>query len=154
MKRSLKTSTSSPSVPIANSFQDLTRALTGHPLLSHPLSLLSQKRAAIKENLVPLYEIDSLGLFFYGSCGNGVKVESNVKDDFMKVIEMKRLLLEKSINVETLKEDYSNTESVSPSDAQIVVSFENLKILSNSIPPNGKSSWLILSKSLQLDQSI
>lgn len=143
LKRSLKTSTSSPSVPIANSFQDLTRALTGHPLLSHPLSLLSQKRAAIKENLVPLYEIDSLGLFFYGSCGNGVKVESNVKDDFMKVIEMKRLLLEKSINVETLKEDYSNTESVSPSDAQIVVSFENLKILSNSIPPNGKSSWLI-----------
>ena len=143
IKRSLKAS--SPSVPIANSFQDLTRALTGHPLLSHPLSLLSQKRAAIKEHLVPLYEIDSLGLFFYGSCGDGVKVDSNIKDDFMKVIEMKRLLLEKSIlnNVEALKEDYSNTESVSQSDAQIVVSFENLKILSNSIPPNGKSSWLI-----------
>ena len=142
MKRSLKTS--SPSVPIANSFQDLTRALTGHPLLSHPLALLSQKRAAIKEHLVPLYEIDSLGLFFYGSCGDGVKVDSNVKDDFMKVIEMKRLLLEKSIlnNVEASNEDYS-TESVHPSDAQIIVSFENLKILSNSIPPNGKSSWLI-----------
>ena len=141
IKRPLKSGVSI-SVPIANSFQDLSRALTGHPLLSHPLSVLTHSRT-FNQVMCPLYEIDSMGLFFYGSAGDSVKVESNVKDDFMKVIELKRILLGKSILNTNLVESSKITNLNDLNDAQMIVSWDNLKVLSNSIPPNGKSSWIL-----------
>src|SRR5690606_28146389 len=141
-KRSFKGG-SSPSVPIANSFQDLSRAMTGHPLLSHSLSMLAHKHTLYQCDS-PLYEIDSLGLFFYGSAGDTVRIESSVKDDFMKVIEMKRILLEKSILTnDPAIFNSSKTVNECASESQIFMSFDNLKLLSNSIPPNGKTSWLL-----------
>lgn len=142
-KRSLKNATVSAtcSVPVANSIQDLTRALTGHPLLSHPLSLL--KNGSLQEIDSSLVEIDSLGLFFYGTPGN-FKIESNVRDDMMKVIDLKRNLLLKSIVSELLPGHQRNQRTFNDFlEAQMIISHENLKILSGSIPPNGKTNWLI-----------
>lgn len=144
-KRTLKSTGSTLlSVPIANSFQDLTKAITGHPSLSHPLSLLKQQNIYQKK----AYEIDSLGLFFYGAPGD-VKVEWTGKDDMMKIIEMKKILIDKSIifNEETCE---NNNSSISNFDFNfdasingIQISHENLKLLAGSIPPNGKTGWII-----------
>lgn len=142
-KRALKESVV-PSVPIANTFQDMTRALSGHPILSHPLSLLKQNSSPISEPSSAV-EIDSLGLFFYGSPGS-VKIESNVRDDIMKVIELKKNLLDKSLMIsETGVSLTCNTPEISNDNdgIKMIISHENLKIISSSIPPNGKTNWLI-----------
>ena len=135
-KRTLKTTTTGPSVPIANSIQDLTRAITGHPLLSHPLSLLNQSNPTDTNTS---REIDSLGLFFYGTPGE-VKIEWNGKDDMMKIIEMKKRLIDRSIFTNNICE---NRGIQSPQFVDLMISYENLNLLAGAIPPNGKTSWII-----------
>jgi hypothetical protein len=133
------------SVPIANSVQDLTRAITGHPTLSHPLShVLLRQTSDFSQKA---YEIDSLGLFFYGLTGD-VKVEWSGKDDMMKIIEMKKRLIDQSIirpddiNFdENFNEHFNSTPTSSTFDMKI--SQENLKLLAGSIPPYGKIGWMI-----------
>ena len=149
-KRSLKPSTSI-GLPVANSLQDLTRALTGHPILSHPLSLLKQNNINIQTG--EFKEIDSIGLFFYGTPSK-VKIESNVQDDMMQGIEVKHFLMGKSIITDLRPSNVTTSLSI---DCNFVVSLDNLKVISNSIPPNGKTSWLIpftVSHSGQVDLSL
>lgn len=139
-KRAFKPLVAGPSVPVANSIQDLTRSITGHPVLSYPLSLLKQLQ---NQQVIPdAYEIDSLGLFFYGAAGD-VKVECSARDDMMKVIEMKKNLLGKSIISDDLGSYTTVNNNDQLRDCGMIVSHDNLKLLANSIPPAGKSSWII-----------
>lgn len=154
-KRALKSITvSPPSIPIANSLQDLLRALIGNPLLSYPLSQLKLQNFNLQLNMlqnVSAYEVDSLGLFFYGAPGT-VKIESNVQDDMKKGLEMKKLLLNFNLlqipipfpsNSITNKVEIQNDEFSIPTPYPFTISYENFKTISNSIPPQGKSNWLI-----------
>ena len=155
-KRALKPMTaSSPSIPVANSLQDLSRALTGNPLLSYPLSQLKTQSINHQNHLhllqnVSAFEVDSLGLFFYGA-PETVKIESNVQDDMKKGLEIKRILLNQNLlqipfppSFPTiLNNEKQKDETFASSSCAFTISYENFKMISNSIPPNGKSSWLI-----------
>jgi hypothetical protein len=129
--------------PIANSVEDLKRALCGHPLLSFPLQQLKQ-RFAITQG-IQVFEIDSLGLFFYGSPGD-VKITSNVQDDFMKVIEIKNQLIGKSLRTTQPTSNHmalSLSSDISQPSLDMIISLENYKILANCLPPNGKTNWIL-----------
>lgn len=151
-KRALKSMTaSSSSIPVANSLQDLSRALTGNPLLSYPLSQLKTQSLNHQIHLhllqnVSAYEVDSLGLFFYGA-PETVKIESNVQDDMKKGLEIKRSLLNQNLLQIPfplfLNNENKKDETIAASPCAFTISYENFKMISNSIPPNGKSSWLI-----------
>lgn len=145
-KRSHNPNTTHLSVPVANSIQDLIRSLTGHPILSHPLSQLKQQHNQQHHHYQQTcYEIDSLGLFFYGTAGD-VKVDCNVRDDMMKVIEMKRNLLGKSIinfNNDTYIKNTNDISTYDSASIKMIISHKNLSLLASSIPPDGKCGWVI-----------
>lgn len=149
--------------PVANSFTDLTRALTGNPLLSHPISQFQKSSNSPHQNEYELVqntltEVDSFGLFFYGAVG-GVKVVSNgSNEDFMLGVRIKKSLEgvnllhvveERTEDVFPLKVETTSVKTDSQSSETeahppaMNISLENLKIIATSIPPNGRTSWLI-----------
>ena len=141
-KRSLQNHGPS-TVPVANTLQDLSRAIIGHPTLSHPLSLLKQHYQSAIKLACPFYEIDSIGIFFYGTVGE-IHVETNARDDMMKAIPLKRKLINSSLlNSSILTHQSSYNYYNLDTSFKFILSHDNLKILADSLPPNGKSSWII-----------
>lgn len=149
-KRPIMSHGKSPAtVPVANSLQDLGRALDGHPLLSHPLSLM--RRACISPCITSLQtatltEVGSLGLFFYGG-PKTVQVETDAVEDFDQIIRLKHVfapsntasLLSHEPTVQPLP-----TSTLPPSPAaHMTISLDNLKTIVGALPPHGKPAWML-----------